>query len=336
MDERAQQPSAIQTVAALFDDRIDAEQALGTLRKAVHAAANVSVLARDHAVSEAGDSPVDVTRAVMDTALSAVGTWLSGLAALMVPQRGSFLAAGPIGVALARDLPFSSGDSGPTPAPTPEPAHVDSLAVALELFGFRPEEAHYIEERLAAGSAMIAVTTEDRAQIDSSLKTFADFNAVFIGQAQTPAAVLVETEQWLANPLATRSSEIVVADIVAAMTHVCDDKVAHPALAGICGADVYDRDGEHVGQVDDLLADAGDPALLRYAILGHGGVLGIARRRLAVPAAVIAAADRAIRLTVERARLEDAPNFTANTPFSRKDEQTTLAFFDVTPYWGTE
>jgi sporulation protein YlmC with PRC-barrel domain len=282
-----QERSSIKTVAALFDDRIDAEHALGALRKAVRAAANVSVLARDHAVGDAGEGAVDVTKAVMDTALSTVSNWLSGLAALMVPQRGSFLAAGPIGIALARDLPISGGESSADRAPAYARQRVDSLAVALELFGFRPEEAHYIEERLAAGSAMVAVTTEDADQIDASLQTFADFNAVFVGQAQTPAAVLDETEQWLANPLATKSSEIVVADVVAAMTHVCGDKDSHPALAWLCGLDVYDRDGDHVGQIDDLLADAGDRSLLRYAIVGHGGVLGLARRRVAIPAAVI-------------------------------------------------
>lgn len=331
-----QEPSAIQTVAALFDDRIDAEHALSTLRRAVRAAANVSVLARDHAVAEAGEGAVDVTKAVMDTALSAVSNWLSGLAALMVPQRGSFLAAGPIGVALARDLPLRSSGSDAERAPASAHARVDSLAVALELFGFRPEEAHYIEERLSAGSAMIAVTTEDTAQIDATLRTFADFNAVFVGQAQTPASVLVETERWLANPLATKSSEIVVADVVAAMTHVCADKDGHPALAWLCGMDVYDRHGDHVGQIDDLLADPADPTVLRYAIVGHGGVLGVARRRVAVPAAVITPGDRAVRITVERERLDAAPAYAANTPFSRKDELIALAFFDVAPYWGTD
>jgi hypothetical protein len=68
------------------------------------------VLARDRASDQDSKSnPVDVTRAVMDTALSSVSNWLTGLAALMVSDHGTFLAAGPIGVVLARMRTEPSG-----------------------------------------------------------------------------------------------------------------------------------------------------------------------------------------------------------------------------------
>jgi hypothetical protein len=323
----------VQTVAGLFDDDIDAGHALSALRKATGESVNISVLAKDRVSGDSvADGPVDVTKAVMDTAFSTVGNWLSGLAALMVPQRGSFLAAGPIGVAL------TGGSSGFSSVAVPEatveqPSVTGSLASALERFGFRPDAAHYIEERLTAGSAMIAVTDDDRARIESTLQTFADFNAVFIGQAETPADILVETERWALNPLSTTSSDVVVADVVAALGHVCADPDHYPALRDWCGLDVFDRHGGALGEIDDLLADATDPSRLRYVIVGHGGVLGIARRRVAVPAPLVSGGERAVRLIVDRDRFAGAPLYHADTPFSRRDELNIHAYFETKPYW---
>jgi hypothetical protein len=332
--EPAPDRDSAQTVVALFDDQIDAEHALAALRKSSQAASNVSVLARDRRVNgEAAESPLDVTKAVMDTALSAMSSWLTGLAALMVPNQGHFLAAGPIGVVLAK-IRLDGGASGERTTIEHDHAEpIGSVGLALERFGYRPNEAHYLEQRLAAGSAMIAVTATDQAHVDATLKTFADYNAVFIGQAETPGDVVAEAEQGLVNPLTVRSTEVIVADVVAPLRHVSGDHRITGLASRLHGRDVVDGRGERIGEIDDVLVDAVDDKLIRYLVIGHGGVFGIARRRLAVPADVFNLNESPVRLRRDRHSLTEAPPFDTGVPFSRKDEEDVHRFYGTRPYW---
>ncbi|MGH9175355.1 MAG: hypothetical protein ACRD1H_13410, partial [Vicinamibacterales bacterium] len=91
------------TIVALFEDAIDARNALAALRKAGCPAGEVSVIVRDRAADEGG--PIArhgaVARAVDEAALNTHSGWLLGLASLIVPERGTFLVAGPLGAALA-------------------------------------------------------------------------------------------------------------------------------------------------------------------------------------------------------------------------------------------
>jgi sporulation protein YlmC with PRC-barrel domain len=326
----------VQTVVGLFDDEIDAEHALVALRKASVPRTKVSVLALDRRVSGgSADTAIDVTRAVMDTAVSAVSAWLMGLAALMVPNHGNFLAAGPIGVELARIKSeangFAGGEAHADRAPI---THIGIIGLAFERFGFRPEEAHYMEHRLVAGSTMIAVTTDDSSQVELTLRTFADHNAVFLGQAETPREVVAEAEQWLVNPPTARSAEVIVSDIVVPFRHACGGSHFEGEVSQWCGQKVVDERGDHVGDIDDILVDPNDDSLVRYVIVGHGGVLGIARRRYAVPADAISLDNEPARLNVERWQFADAPAYDPGAPFSRKDEQAVHAYFDTRPYWA--
>src|SRR5215210_70772 len=80
------------TVLGLFDDTIDAEQTLLAMRREERPAEQVSVLVRDRA-ADAGSGPErhgEVARAVVANALSAVSGWLLGLAALIVPENGTY------------------------------------------------------------------------------------------------------------------------------------------------------------------------------------------------------------------------------------------------------
>ena len=323
-----------QTVVGLFDDQIDAEHALTSLRKLVQPAANVSVLARDRRIrDEQSDSPVDVTRAAVDTALSAVTGRLSGLAALMVPNQGHFLAAGPIGVVLAKLRP------GPDRADVGEPAArsvaepVGTVGLALEQFGFRSDEAHYLEQRLAAGSTMIAVTADEQRQVEATLRALGDHNAVFIGQAETPGNVLAEANQGLAAPLSASKAEVIVADVVAPLRQVCHGTGVESELTRLCGADVFDERGTQLGEVDDILVDESDDAHVRYVIVGQGGLLGIARRRVAIPAAVVRMAERPLRVAMGGRKAGDLEGYDPHEPFSRKNEAAAWHAFDIAPYW---
>lgn len=333
VEEPAMPARSAQTVVGLFDDPIDAEHALSEIHKLVQPAASVSVLARDRRADEAAaDDPVDVTRAAMDTALSAVAGWLSGLAALMIPNQGHFLAAGPIGVVLARIRPDQElENTDPFAVKSAQPS--GSVGLALERFGFRPEEARYLEQRLAAGSTLIAVTAHEQPEFRAALRVFSDQNAVFIGQAETPADVLAEASLGLQAPMSANAADIIIADIVAPFRNVCYGAGIESDLTQLCGTDVFDENGAQLGAVDDILISADADAVVRYLIVGQGGVLGIARRRYAVPAAIVRLGERPLRVTVGGRRVGELDGYDPNEPFSRKSESSICRFFDIDPYW---
>lgn len=337
------------TVAGLFDDNLDAEQALLALRKAERAPEQISLVVRDR-VAE-GDSAVErtgaVARALVATALDAVGGWLQGLASLIVPERGTYLVAGPLGAALAGAGPQPGtaaelGADPPGPA-TADPAGLGSAGLLRTLteFGFADDEADYLEHRLAAGAALIAVTSGLPDQIQGSRRLFASHNAVHIGLARTSDRLAAEATAALsAAPRTAASGEIVVADAVAPLRRLCRDRfLAEPP--GACGAEVLDRDGTAAGSVIEVFADPfrsgadGEP-VVRYVVVGFGGLLGLGRHHAAVPAALAALAALPVRLTVARAVLEDAPQFDPSLAFSRREEQAICAYFGTAPYWSED
>src|SRR3954471_15782841 len=93
---------AMRTVIGLFEDTIDAQRALGALRKAEYQPDQISFIVRDETGEQNLDEggPGAVARAVIASALETVGTWLQGLAELIVPNLGGSLVFGPLGGAL--------------------------------------------------------------------------------------------------------------------------------------------------------------------------------------------------------------------------------------------
>jgi hypothetical protein len=331
------------TVLGLFDDTIDAEQTLVALRREERPAEQVSVLVRDRA-ADAGSGPErhgEVARAVVANALSTVSGWLLGLAALIVPDSGTYLVAGPIGAALAgvgtideHIRQRSQDDTGEDPASLP----AGGLKRTLTEFGFRQDEAAYLQRRLAAGSALIAVTTSDPDQLQATRRLFADHSAVHIGQAQTGDVIVHEAQELLAAaPEDSSSGDLVVADAVAPLRHLCAAASIDVPGPAICGARVVDNLGEEAGELEELFADSSptgtESPTVRYALVGFGGLLGILRHRIAVPAEQIDLQTDPIRLAVSKDILRRAPTYNPDIPFSRREEMAINAYFGTTPYW---
>jgi hypothetical protein len=343
-DERRE--AARFTVVSLFDDLIDAEHALVALRRADRPAEHVSVVVRDRA-ADVGSHPErhgEVARAVVANALGAVSGWLLGLAALIVPDSGTYLVAGPIGAALAGVRTFEehtrkrAEEPGEEEPPEPDDIGAGGLGHTLTEFGFRPDEAAYLQSRLAAGSALIAVTTSDPHQLQATRRLFADYSAVHIGQAQTGEVIVHEAEELLAAaPEEVNSGEVVVADAVAPLRHICGEGLPEPRGHDLCGGRVVDETGEEIGELEDLLADAPlvgtQESRVRYAVVGFGGVLGLGRHRVAVPADQIDLGVDPARLAISKEVLRRAPVYDPDIPFSRREEMAVNAYFGTTPYW---
>jgi len=333
------------TVVALFDDGLDAEQAMVALRKGDHRADRVSLLVRD----QAGEGPGQaeragaVARAVVASALEMVGSWLHGLASLIVPERGTFLVAGPIGAALAGISTAADTDGVEPGGASATGLDADSLQRTLAEFGFASEEAAYLEQRLLAGATLVALTAADEKGLQATRRLLADHDAVHIGAARTDPRFLLAAETLLAAaPEDSSGGDVVVADSVAPLRRVSDD-AGSPEAVALRKRAVVDSEGQQVGDVDDVLFDVVDPdgsegplpakPEVRYLVIGHGGLLGLGRRRFAVPVAIADHSGEPIRLAVAKAILERAPAYDDDAPFSRTEEQAVHLHFGVEPYW---
>jgi hypothetical protein len=335
-------------VVALFEDTIDAEHALSALRKADHAPDRISLVVRDREADkdDATDSAGAVARAIVATALDQVGAWLRGLASLIVPERGTFLVAGPIGAALAGISTADEQGPGDRALSVTTANNLDTggLLRTLADFGFNPDEATYLEHRLVAGAVLVAVTSGDESTLQATRRLFADHDAVHIGMAQTDARFLHAAETMLASPPETSSGgDVLVTDAVAPIRRLSVEG-GLPEASALRRREVVDLAGNEVGEVDDVLVEAVDPdgpagaeperLVMRYLVVGHGGVLGLGRRRIAVP--VAAAADLTspvLRLAIPKSQFEHAPAYDEDVPFSRHDEHAIFVAFGLPPYW---
>lgn len=334
------------TIVGLFEDTIDAERTLLALRKAHRTPEQISLLVRDRAADENGGAERHgaVARAIVATALDAVGGWLLGLASLIVPERGTFLVAGPLGAALTSNTEGGTGRPPETGTTFTVATEFSSGALlrALSEFGFRDDAAAYLEHRLEAGSALVAVTTADPSHLQSTRQVFADHDAVHIGTTRTDSRIVDAADEFLAGPPEIACvGDIVVTDAVAPLKKLCGDRSATAPPAAHCGAPVVDRHGHEAGTVADLLAEAfaetvEEGLVVRYVVVGFGGVLGLGRHHVAVPADQIALDTPPLRVNVDRDILHRAPSYDPETPFSLREEQAVCAYFRTTPYWATE
>lgn len=326
------------SVVALFEDTLDAERVLVALRKADFAPEYISLLVCA-ATDGDSDQATVVARSLVDSSLETVGGWLRGLVALIVPERGAFLVAGPIGAALAG----IRGDDDEPPSDTGRtlPRHSGSgLQHTLGDFGFGEDEAAYLEHRVVAGSALVGITTTGTDGILAVRRIFADDNAVHIGVAQAEASFIAEAEAMLAaSPEESSGGDVLITDAVARWIRLgdADDPLGR---ANVSGTPVVDRDGVEAGGVDDLLAepakrDESQPTV-RYVVIGFGGLFGIGRHHVPVPLELVDLDATPIRLNMDKATLDGAPSYGADEPFSRREERQTCAYFGVTPYWSTE
>ena len=205
------------------------------------------------------------------------------------------------------------------------------LRDAFDRFGFSEDEGEYLERRLVAGNMLIAVTfcgDDEQLAVQTIL---AAHEAVHI--------VAAESEQWVTEPIpsllqATDDTPAFVADFSVPFRHLCDED-GHDA----CGSEVIDQNGEECGKIDELLANrpvgavGGGEPILRYAVIGFGGILGIGRRQVALPIELIDLTTQPAQLSVDQTLVQRAPEYERATPFSRSEERQVFTHFGRPVYW---
>ena len=86
-----------------------------------------------------------------------------------------------------------------------------------------------------------------------------------------------------------------------------------PAIMGadtLLGNDVYNRDGEDLGDIKEFMIDMAT-GKVAYAVLSFGGILGLGDKLFAVPwkALTLDTDNERFTLNVPKASLSDAPGF---------------------------
>ncbi|MFL5760742.1 MAG: hypothetical protein ACJ789_13525 [Thermomicrobiales bacterium] len=333
------------TVLGLFEDTLDMERALIALRRAKRSPAEISILLRDRDAESDTVTGGAVPRAVSGHTLDAVGAWLVGLVELVLRDGGTYLVAGPIGAAVAAPEPHhGSTDTGEAKRALADAnGHPDhKLARTLVYFGFSEEEAHYLGHRLNAGDALVALTTLEPELLGSTRRLFAKNDAVHIGQTQTNEQVFRDVQRILRRPAKT-TSEIVISDAVDPFLDYCQLENPPNWVSTICQGPIIDEDGAEIGVVDGLLGLPGDDwdddrlrQDLRYAVVRFGRVLGIGRRRTAIPSDLINLERRPLGVQAPVALVHRAPAYDPDSPFSRREEEAIFAHFGAKPYWSTQ
>lgn len=344
----ADDPTLMHTVIALFDDIIDAEHALTALRKSEQPSEQISVILRERVLSETSAVPQQtvLSRVVASSALEAVGGWLQGLASLILPDRASYLVAGPIGAVLAtiREArpphPSRINKDGTT---VQDPTR--QLALALAAFGFSREESQYLEQRVVAGSPLIAITSADAETLRGAHGAFSTHTAVHLGLARTESSVNRTAARLLLTGPQTGGT-VVIADAISPLHRLSESMSYALRRIDFRGREVVDSRGMPLGKVSDVLFErhlpdergmaskAGQPGIVRYLILNYGGMMRLTRQRTAVPVERVAEITPSrIVVSASKRTIHEAPRYDEIAPLSRQDEVRICAHFNVPQYW---
>lgn len=337
----------LRTIIALFDDTIDTELVLMSLRKSDAASEQISVILRERLAAEIATKRGAslLSRVVASSALDVVGSWLQGLASLILPDRSSYLVAGPIGVFLATIRDSKTMLDGETRLR--RDVSNRQLTRALMAFGFSLDEATYLEQRVVAGSPLIAITSSDVDMLRRALEIFARSAAVYMGLARTDEAInLIASRLLVTGPRGGGS--VVIADAISPLRGLVDEGLGTATELSQIGREVISSEGETIGEITEVLyevtledldddgqADTNEARriLPRYFIIAFGGMLGMGRHRTAIPTEIVEADRVPIMVQTTREFVQAAPRFDLINALSRQDEVAIRQYYGIANYW---
>ena len=345
-------PRQAYTLTALFDDIIDAEQALLQLRRSHQSANQISVILREKVLVPNATKPYRavLSEVVERSSLEAASKWLQGLVSLVLPDRATYLAAGPIGMILSTiretAAQIDDDDEGRIVS---RPMPNRQLTQTLQAFGFERGEAAYMEQRVVVGSPLIAATCENIETLRDVHRIFTQNTPVYVGLTRTDISLSARASR-LVTTGPRSSGTVVIADAISPLVHLSATPALHRTPRDLEGRIVHSQYGEVMGRVTDALFEPepdqapddlrvpgiSDESLqLRYLIVRLGGRLGLGRQRIAIPGERTSFKDNDIVVRITHEEMVAAPRFDETSTLSRQDEATIRRYFDEPFYWIT-
>ena len=125
-------------------------------------------------------------------------------------------------------------------------------------------------------------------------------------------------------------------EIFAAITLVAFASMMPLAYAGekdeYIGAPVKNLQGEKIGSIKDLIA--GPDGQFTFAILSHGGIMGIGAKETAVPFEALTRQENDFTLDIAKDRLASAPEYKEGMDLNDHDAAAGIyRFYGITPPW---
>ena len=103
--------------------------------------------------------------------------------------------------------------------------------------------------------------------------------------------------------------------------------------ADVRGRAVLDRDGNEIGEVDDLIVDA-DEQKVRFLEVGAGGFLGIGEEKFLMPVdAVAEVREDAVRVDQTGDKVRGAPRYDPDLGRPPEDWEGLYGYYGYAPYW---
>jgi len=105
----------------------------------------------------------------------------------------------------------------------------------------------------------------------------------------------------------------------------------------VSGANVYNRDGENIGAIHDVMIDK-KMGKIAYALMSFGGFLGVGKNYHPLPWSLLKYDTMlgGYLVDLSKTQLEGAPSYPADTPpdFADRSQETELhRYYGVGPYW---
>jgi len=331
-DERRRSTRAL--TIALFEDVMDACDAVVALAKAGFGPDQLSIVARDLEADQGdqADRHVTLAQALVGTGLTPIADHLAALILTIVPERGAFLMAGdPTHVMLDLGQREPAGDGEPG----------ELLQQLLIELGFSAEEAGFLDARLTNGSILVGAAGDDAAALNQARELLSERDAIHLGQGDAVLPPLEECLHAVLSPDAGLNGDVVVSDALARFIPLSLRGDAGGPWRAVCGATLTDASGNELGEIVEVLVEPTDGFELsagyepRYAVLKHGGVLGLMQRLTVLPVELIGLDEPtgAVRTTIDYDVIGNAAAYDPNLPLSRREEETICAYFGVIPRW---
>ena len=117
-----------------------------------------------------------------------------------------------------------------------------------------------------------------------------------------------------------------------------DETASVISAAKVTGTNVYSTDGDHLGEIQDVMIDKRS-GKIAYAVLSFGGLLGIGQRYHPLPWATLKYDTRqgGYVVGINADQLEDAPTYGVNEMPAWGDrayETRIHDYYKAVPYWG--
>ncbi len=103
----------------------------------------------------------------------------------------------------------------------------------------------------------------------------------------------------------------------------------------IRGEKVYNRENEHIGKIEDIMIDLAD-GRIAYAVILHGGLLGIGSKHIPIPWQAFSLAERgdAFVVDIPKEALDKAEGLDKDKwPVTREELSRTFSYYGYQPYW---